>query len=221
MKVQDYFRILRQRGMIILLTAAITASSALIFSKLQTPVYRSSIELSIQAARIDWGQAQTVKILLDSYVTIINTHSYAQAVIEELGLMRTPEDLKSDVTIASNSQDLTIRIDVDDYNGEQANRIAKAWANELLRWRDDENKIQRKEDKIFARIVEEPTYHLLRPKWKINTAAGGIFGLLLGVGVVLLLEWLEAGLIRTPHDLEHETQLTVLGIIPPAAAVKK
>ncbi|MCD6344716.1 MAG: hypothetical protein J7M17_03815 [Anaerolineae bacterium] len=221
MKVQDYFRILRQRGMIILLTAALTASSALIFSKLQTPVYRSSIELSIQPARIDWGQAQTVKILLDSYVTVINTRAYAQAVIEELGLMRTPEDLKSDVIIASDSQNLTIQIDVDDYDGEQANRIAKAWANELLKWRKDKNDKQRKEDRVFATVVEEPTYYLLRPKWKINTAAGGIFGLLLGVGVVLLLEWLEAGLVRTPHDLERETQLTVLGIIPPADVAKK
>lgn len=221
MKVQDYFRILRQRGAIILLTAALTASSALIFSKLQTPVYRSSIELSIQPARIDWGQAQTVKILLDSYVTVINTRTYAQAVIEELGLMRTPEDLKSDVIIASNSQNLTIQIDVDDYDGEQANRIAKAWANELLEWRDDKNQQQRKEDRVFATVVEEPTYRLLRPKWKINTAAGGIFGLLLGVGVVLLLEWLEAGLARTPRDLEREMQLTVLGIIPPADVAKK
>jgi len=220
-KVQDYFRILRQRGAIILLTAALTASSALIFSKLQTPVYRSSIELSIQPARIDWGQAQTVKILLDSYVTVINTRTYAQAVIEELGLMRTPEDLKSDVIIASNSQNLTIQIDVDDYDGEQANRIAKAWANELLEWRDDKNQQQRKEDRVFATVVEEPTYRLLRPKWKINTAAGGIFGLLLGVGVVLLLEWLEAGLARTPRDLEREMQLTVLGIIPPADVAKK
>jgi len=58
-KIGTYLAILRRRGWIILVTALVTAMSAFGFSKVQTPVYRSSVRVGIQAARIDWGQAQT------------------------------------------------------------------------------------------------------------------------------------------------------------------
>jgi len=220
-KVQDYLRVLKRRGWLIVLITVLTAVSALIFSFLQTPVYRSSVDVGIQAARIDWGQAQTVKILLDSYVTVIHTRPWAQRVIEDLDLMLEPEALIGDVTIASDSQNLTIQIDVDANDGEQANRIAKRWAELFVEWRDSENQKQLKEDRVFAQILQEPSYQLLRPKWKINTAAGAVFGLLLGVLAVIALEWFEAGIIRTPRALEEQTGLTVVGVIPPVAPSKR
>ncbi|HPD41021.1 MAG TPA: Wzz/FepE/Etk N-terminal domain-containing protein [Anaerolineae bacterium] len=221
MKIQDYLRVLKRRGWLIVLITVLTAASALIFSFLQTPVYRSSVDVGIQAARIDWGQAQTVKILLDSYVTVIHTRPWAQRVIEDLDLMLEPETLIGDVIIASDSQNLTIQIDVDANDGEQANRIAKRWAELFVEWRNSENQKQLKEDRVFAQILQEPSYRLLRPKWKINTAAGAVFGLLLGVLAVIALEWFEAGIIRTPRALEEQTGLTVVGIIPPVAPSKR
>ncbi|MGC9398202.1 MAG: YveK family protein [Anaerolineae bacterium] len=214
MTIQDVVSILRRRGWLILLAVIVTAGSAFVFSKLQTPVYRSSVRVGIQG-RTDWGAAQTVKMLLDSYVAFMYRRPVAEEVIDRLQLMRTPEDLMGDVTIASDTQNLTIQIDVDDYDGEMANRIAKAWAEELVKWRDQENQLQMKPDRVFATILEEPQYHLLRPKTMINTAAGTIFGLLIGIIVVVGLEWLDAGLIRTPQEIEHEAGLTVVGIVPP------
>lgn len=221
MRVQDYIRVFKRRGWLIGLIAALTAASALGFSLVQTPVYRSSVKVSIQSARIDWGQAQTVKILLDSYVTVMHTRPWAQRVIEDLDLMLEPETLIGDVIMASDSQNLTIQIDVDANDGDQANRIAKRWAELLVQWRDSENQKQRKEDRIFAQILQEPSYRLLRPKWKINTAAGSVFGLILGALAVVALEWLDAGIIRSARTLEEQTRLTVVGIIPSVFPSKK
>jgi capsular polysaccharide biosynthesis protein len=212
--IQDYVDIVRRRGWIIILVAAITAASALGFSLVQPEVYRSSVKIGIQG-RTDFGAAQTVKMLLDSYVAFMYRRPVAQQVIEELDLYYTPDELKSNVTIASDSQDMTIQIDVDDHDGELANRIAKAWASELVEWRQQQNEEQLKPDRVFATILEEPTYRLLRPKKLINTAAGGIFGLLLGALTVVGLEWLNAGLIQSANELEQKTGLTVMGIIPP------
>ena len=50
---------------------------------------------------------------------------------------------------------------------------------------------------------------------KINVAAGAIFGLVVGIIIVFILEWLEAGIVHNPKLLEQETGLTVLGVIPP------
>ncbi len=215
MKIEMYIAVLRRRGWIILITAVVAALSAFGFSKIQTPVYRSSVRVGIQAARIDWGQAQTVKILLDSYVSMMYTRKMAQQVIDDLGLMMSAETLKGKVKIASDSQQMIIQIDVDDTDGEEANRIAKHWAELLVQWRNSENQKQRKEDRVFATILEEPTYRLLRPKTKINTAAGLIFGLLLGIVIVIALEWMEAGLVTTVQEVEQEIGLHILGIIPP------
>ncbi|MDY0020726.1 MAG: hypothetical protein RBT47_12080 [Anaerolineae bacterium] len=221
MKIQDYLQVLRRRGWIIVLMVLLTASSTFVFSKLQVPVYRSSVRVGIQAARPDWGAAQTIKVLLDSYVSFMYTRPRAQEVIDDLGLMRTPEDLKGDVTIASDNLQMTIQIDVDDYDGEQANRIAQRWAELLVEWRNSENQKQNKEDRVFATILEEPTYRLLRPKTLINVAAGSIFGLILGVLVVLVLEWADAGIIYAPRELEESAGLSVIGIIPPVSSLKK
>ena len=221
MKIQDYIQVLKRRGWLIGLIAILTAGSALGFSLIQAPVYRSSVDIGIQAARTDWGLAQTVKILLDSYVTVMHTRPWAERVIEDLDLMLEPPDLLGDVIIASDSQNLTIQIDVDSNDGEQANRIAKRWAELLVQWRDSENQKQQKEDRVFAQILQEPTYRLLRPKWKINTAAGAVFGLLLGALAVIALEWFDAGIIRTPRALEEQTGLTVVGIIPPITPTKR
>lgn len=42
MQLSDYVRILARRGWLIVLAVALTAGSAFIFSRLQTPIYRAT-----------------------------------------------------------------------------------------------------------------------------------------------------------------------------------
>ncbi|MBC7262286.1 MAG: lipopolysaccharide biosynthesis protein, partial [Chloroflexi bacterium] len=55
MELKDYLNALLKRSWIILLVAIITASSAFVFSKMQTVIYRSSIQLNVWPGRPDWG----------------------------------------------------------------------------------------------------------------------------------------------------------------------
>ncbi len=220
MKIQDYLRVLRQRGWIIILAMVLTAASAFVFSKLQTPVYRSSIEVSIQLARPDLSLTQSAKWLLNSFTATMWSERYAQEVIDRLDLMRTAKDLKNDVTFAADDNRLVIKIDVDDYDGEQANKIANTWAQLFQEWRNEQNARQNKEDRVFAEVIDPASYRQLRPKTAINVAAGAIFGLVIGAVIVFVLEWLEAGIVRQPQELERETGLTVIGVIPPVAQTK-
>jgi len=110
---------------------------------------------------------------------------------------------------------LVIKIDVDDYDGEQANQIANTWAVLFHEWRGDKNSRQNKEDRVYADVIDPASYRKLRPKTLVNVAAGGIFGLVIGAVVVFVLEWLEAGIVHLPQELERETGVTVLGVIPP------
>ncbi len=215
MKIQDYIRVLRRRGWIIILAMVVTAASAFVFGKLQTPMYRSSIVVSIQLARPDLSLTQSAKQLLRSYANVMLSEKRATTVIQTLGLYMDPRDLKGDVAIVADDSIMAIKIDVDNTDGEVANQIANTWAQLLVQWRDEQNAKQNKEDRVFAEIIDLASYRLLRPKMSINVAAGGALGLVLGTFVVLALEWLEAGIIRDPTSIEADTGLTLIGIIPP------
>ncbi|MFN2224339.1 MAG: Wzz/FepE/Etk N-terminal domain-containing protein, partial [Candidatus Promineifilaceae bacterium] len=95
MDLSDYIRILRQKGWLIILVAVLTAAAAFGFSKLQTPVYESSLRLLVQPARTDFGQAQAAKQLLRGYVQWIRSSYRAATVINELELDMTPSQLLS------------------------------------------------------------------------------------------------------------------------------
>ena len=215
MKIQDYIDVLRRRGWIIILAVVITAVSAFVFSKLRTPVYRASMEVSIQLARPDLGLTQSAKQLLSSYANVMWSEKQADSVIRTLGLYMDPRDLKGDVKIVADDSIMVIKIDVDNSDGELANQIANTWAQLLVQWRDEQNARQDKQDRVFAEIIDLASYSLLRPKTSINVAAGGILGVVLGTLVVFAMEWLEAGVIHDPAALEAETGLTIIGMIPP------
>jgi capsular polysaccharide biosynthesis protein len=221
MELADYFRILRTRGWIIVVVAVVAAVSAFGFSKLQRPIYKSSMQVTVLPARNDLGLAETTKNLLRAYVTIIDTKRFAQQVLDRFQqdgkpLDMTAQQLKNNVVIASYEDKNVMQIDVKDRDGEQANRIALTWAREFQDWRNTENDKVRKEDRVDVVLGDNPIYSKYRPQTTINTAAGGIFGVLLGALIVAALEWIESGLVRTPADVERKLGLAVLGVIPSA-----
>lgn len=214
MSLFDLFAVLRRRGWIILLLAALTALSAFVFSRLQTPVYESRVRILIQPSRPDLGLTQSAKTVLRSYVEWINTRDNAQRVIDQLQLDRLPDSLLGDVTVASEDENFVIEIDVRNQNGDLANDIARAWAELFVQWRDIANQDIRREDWVKAAILDAPTYTLYRPQTLINTLAGGILGVLLGGVMIFALEYLEANTIRSRQDAERALGLAVLGAIP-------
>jgi capsular polysaccharide biosynthesis protein len=213
MELADYIRILRKRWWIIAVAVVLTAGSAFIFSGLQTPVYESSAQVLVKV-RPDLGLTQSAKWLLRSYVARMYTRDWAERVIELGQLPMTPKKLMGNVTVASDESRFVIQIDVEDYDGDVANDIARTWSDLFIQWRNSENATQRKEDRVEAELLDQPTYVQSWPKTKIVTAAGGIFGLVIAGVVIFFLEWLEAGVIRTPQDLERQLNLTVMGAIP-------
>jgi len=221
MRIRDYIRILRRRGWVMALLAVLTAAAAFGFSQIQerrAPVYRSTISILVQPARTDFGQAQAAKTLLRSYVAWMDSNYRAQDVIDALQLDMTPEQLRGDVTIASDDSRLVIQIEVDHEIGDVANDIARTWAELFIQWRNEENLRVLNQDRIEATIIDDPRYRLYQPNTKINTAAGGILGLLIGFGIVFGLEYMEAGIIRVPEDVNRVLPAPVLGVIPPSEA---
>ena len=227
-ELQDYLNILRKRGWIILLTACITAASALGFSLMQTPKYKATAKLSVNPARPDWGLVGAAKMVLRNYTINMTTHKTAQKVIDRAQLDMSTDDLLSKVTVSSDESDLTLQVDAKDYDPVVAIQIAQTLSEVFIEDQTEWNQKQDRQDQIEVSLLDNvrdaPKFS---PKIKINTLAGGIFGVLLGGVIVLFLEWLESDILRTPGDVERFIGLTVLGTIPapggssPSASRKK
>ena len=215
MELNDYIRILRKRWWIIVVAVVLTAGSAVVFSELQHPQYTSTAEVIVNPARPDFGLTQSAKILLRSYMTVADSYKWAQSVINELQLPMTPERLRGNTNFAAEDDRMVVKIEVEDYDGDQANDIARTWANLLVQWRDEENAKLRKEDRVEAILRDQPRYsQSWPPSGKIMLAAGVVFGFVIAGVIIFFLEWLEAGVIRSPQDIERQLDLTVVGAIP-------
>ena len=215
MQLRDYFRIIAKRGWIIALLTVITTASALVFSYVQTPVYRSTIYLNVWPARLDWGLQQVITNLMRNYAGQITSRQTAAKVIDRLQLDITPDDLRAKLTVDPIEEDSLIQIDADDYDPLIARDIAQTTAEVFV----EDIKVymleQDQRDRVEVSVRDYALPGVLhKPKWKINALAGAIFGILIGGLLVYILEWLEADIIRTAEDMERRLGVAVLGIIP-------
>ena len=127
MELSDYFRILRQRGWLVLLLMALTAAAAFGFSKIQTPVYESTLRLLVKPSRTDFGQAQAAKELLSGYQQWLYSSYRAQGIIDVLQLDMTAGELLGDMRVASDGGSYVITLAVENTDPNLANDIARTW----------------------------------------------------------------------------------------------
>ncbi len=221
MELTDYIRLFIRRGWIAILVAVIAAGVAFGVSKMQTPVYSASTQISVQPARADWGLGNALKDLLRNYVANIQTHSTAQEVIQRAELDMSTDDLLGKLFVSPDPSTFTIKIEARDTDETVAYAIVDTVAKVFIDQRNEWNAKQDKRDRIDV-VMLDSVYNLgykqYKPKTQINTLAGGLFGLMVGVLVIFFLEWLEQGNIRTRDDVERLLGVAVLGQIPPNTA---
>jgi len=213
-EIQEYFRILWKRGWIIVLVAFITVASAYGFSKMQMKEYKGSIKLQFRTARADWGLQNAAKGLLPSYREFITNDKTAAQVIDRLRLDMSNDSLLAKVTTSADEATFAVQIDARDHDPKIASDIARTFAEVFKEEQDTWNQQQDKRDQVHVYMWNEARVSLFKPRTKINTLAGGIFGLMLGVVIAFFLEWLESDIVRTAEDVERHVGVAVLGSIP-------
>lgn len=215
MELRDYLRILRKRGWIIIAVALIAAAAAVGVSKLQTPIYKATIQISVEPARLDWGLSNVIKDIMRSYVVRLTSHSLAQEIIDRAQLDMNTDELKSMVTISTDSSNYTMQIDAKSSDSVLAQQIVQTMAEQFADERETWNQDQDQRDRVVVTIVDDVRRaELFSPKTKTNALVGLVFGAIVGALVVFVVEWLESDIVRTPDDVERTVGWTVLGTIP-------
>jgi capsular polysaccharide biosynthesis protein len=210
MSLVDYLRIIVRRGWIILLLALIAAGSAYVLTQAQTSTQR----VILQPSRADLGLSESIIRIMQSYAVYLNSSLRAQEVIDRLSLDLLPDDLQGRVSIEADTLRLTIQIDVDDTSPDQANRISTEYGRLLQDYQAERNQRARREDRIDVVIQDVAQASINRPRPLVNTAAGGVLGVLLGGVIVFVLEYLESNIVRRREDIEQILAVPVLAALP-------
>ncbi len=216
MDLREYARVLIRRGWIVVVVALVGALAALLFSRIQTPIYRSTITMSVQPSRSsDYGQSLAIKNLMRLYGQQMQTKTMAQQVIDQLQLDIPPEKFLGGVEVSPNEADLTIQVAVKDANIDMVQRMVQSLAENFVLFHQQENLQMDQNDRILVNLLDNATpVEKFSPKTTINVIAGGILGALAGMIAIFVIEYIQSGYIRKPEDIERVLKLNVLGTIP-------
>lgn len=215
MELKQYLRVLVRKWWIIALVCVVTVISAVIFSEVQPPVYRSTAILQVIPARYDYGLTLAAEQLLRQFANQIHTTNMAQQVIDELQLDVSTDKLLGDVTVAPIPEDFLIQIDVNGRDPGEARDVASAFAHDFVAYHAAQILDIDRRDRVQIQILEDAKYGWVHwPKTKTLALAGAVMGLLIGLLLAFGLEYLQSDVLRSPEDVERHMGMSVLGSIP-------
>ena len=214
-QLKDYLAAISRRWWVILLVAMSATLFSFLFSKLQQPVYRSTVML-MNTARLEWGTTMAVQTLLRQQEEQLKTVALASKVNERMKLDLPPDAILAKIKTKTYADSIMIRLDVEDFDADRARKIALGYGQIFEEEKAAEYALTTPENRIRVTMLEEPRAGtLVRPNTKMNTVAGAILGVLLGVALVVALEYLDDTL-KTPGDVARYLDLATIGTIPSA-----
>ncbi len=219
MQLRDYWVIFSKRWWLIVLVAAAAVASSYLYSKLQTPVYRAEVQLTVAPSRLDYGLTLVIDNLLTQYQQQLSTRNLAGIVNDDLKLDLPTDTLLGKVKVSAVSNGYLLDITVDDTDPNRARDIAFDWASKFIEQHQAEMAPLDPQDRINIDMLDKPIPGtLFFPKTKQYVLAAGILGAVIGAVLAFVLEYLDDTL-KTASDVERFTRLTVVGSIPIATEV--
>lgn len=216
--LQDLFKTIRKRlGLIALLTIlAITIAGVISFIVL-TPVYQTSTEILVNQSPAETGQLtnqniQTDLQLINTYSGIIKSPAILDQVVEEMNLDMTTDQLTDKITVSNADQSQIVNITVQDEDPamavEIANTTASVFENDIQELMNVDNVT------ILSPAVLKENPSPVAPNPMLNMAIAAVVGLMLGVGIAFLMEYLDTTM-KDQQDIEDVLGLPLLGIVSP------
>lgn len=224
--IRKLFALLRKRWWIIALAAAIgTTAVALYTTKVAKPIYQASTKLIVNSAsdiggfKLDLNLINSNISLISTYKEIIRTPAIMNEVAErhaELGV--TPEELARKIGFSSVNGTQVVTLTYADENYKKAAQIVNAVSSIFQQQIPGIMKV----DNVYLLNKADETKQPapFKPNKTLNMAAGFVLSLLLGIGIVLLLDFLD-DTIKSTEDVADTLGLPTLVIVPKTRVGKR
>ena len=172
--------ILRRRWWIVLLVAVSAAAVAVVYARVQTPVYRSAIRLEV-SARFDNGQQLALERQLPQLAQRVRTTDVAREVDQrlklDLGAAGGPRRLRAEAVVPSGQ----IQIEADDVDPGRVEAIVLETARVFEEQHAARNQGIPTQDRAIVSILDRPTpARLVWPQTRVIAGAAVLLGLFVG-----------------------------------------
>lgn len=211
--LKEIFQTIRKRlWLITIITAVIVATVGVMSFFFLTPIYQSSTQILVnqkasEQPYLNQSDIRTNIDLINTYNEIIKTPTILDLVKEELNLT---ESLSNLITVGSSNNSQVMKITVEHTDPQMAVNIANTTANVF---KEQIVKIMNVDNVSILSPAELPENPVpVKPNPMLNMAIGLVVGLMAGVGLAFLLEYLD-NTIKTEQDIERLLELPVLGAI--------
>ncbi|MFP7733888.1 YveK family protein [Priestia aryabhattai] len=222
--MKELFQTLKKRMWLIALITIIAAIiSAVVSFFIITPVYESKTQILVNQAKSDQqlynaSEVQTNIQLINTYNVIIKSPAILDKVKSELGLEQTLDELDKQISVNSAKDSQIVEITVQDpspqIGAQIANKTATVFKSEISKIMNVDNV------NILSKAEVKSSVSPIKPKPLLNILFGVVIGLIGGVGVAFLLEYLD-NTIKTEQDIENILELPVMGAITNIKEVPK
>jgi capsular polysaccharide biosynthesis protein len=216
MLLSDYVNVLRRRWWVILLVAFVAAASAYGFSKWQfsnAPLFRVEATYLVVPSRNDNGLSIVLQNSMNSYRQLALAPNQLEKISDQLKLDRTADWLlDKHVAIQALPDERKMIVQVTYPEPDKAPLLANAIGENMVGLVGS-LPIEGTDKISITKLQPARAPYLYRPQTKVNVAAGGILGLVLGLLLAFALEALDNSL-KSSADVERFVGLTTLGAIP-------
>jgi capsular polysaccharide biosynthesis protein len=214
MELKEYINIIKKRLLLIIVITLLSIFTSAIFSYLVIkPVYKADISVIIGRTGSE-GKTNTSEILMyqklvKTYAQFATSRRVAEDVIQKLDLKMSTGQLISMISVAPKGDTEFLTITVRSGNPEQSMNIA----NQLAKSLQVVSKEVRGEDIVYrldeALLPTRPD----SPKPVLNMAIAFFMGVMVSVGIVFLIEYLD-NTVKTQEEVEKLLGVPVIGTIP-------
>ncbi len=213
--ISEIFEALKKRWtLIVSITLVATLISGVLSFFVIKPTYETSTKVFVGKEETNLegynsSDIQMYKQLLQTYAEMIKTNEVAQAAINNTNSDLTVKDVKGSLTVTPITDTQILQIKYQNKNPEVAKSILENITNEFV--------VLAKElvPNGNVRIIEavQLPEHPVAPNKTMNVAIAFLLGLMVSVGLVFLIEYLD-NTFKNKEQLERELDIPVVGIIP-------
>ncbi|TYQ15981.1 UNVERIFIED_CONTAM: capsular exopolysaccharide synthesis family protein [Acetivibrio alkalicellulosi] len=213
------FLLLRKWYIIIGCFILATVSAYLVTNYYLKPIYRSESTLFLgkesgNIGGLSIGDIQLNNQLIADYRELLKSRTVAERVGEELGV--SPAKLLRNVDVRTVKDSRIFKISYEDYNPQLAMDVVNELANEIQELAAEIIEVK---NVMVIDTASTPTSPI-KPSKRMNVAVAGVLGLMLGVGLILLLEFIDHT-FKKPDEIEKQLGLNVIGTIPKFSGGKR